>query len=1168
MSKDIKDLYIDSKNNIWAGTWKNGLYRYDIDKNEWIKYPKFNKRNSIHFIFEDSKNRIWLGSFGNGVTLLQNQYDMEKLSWRNFTAEDDDNRISDDYVYAITESKITRSLFLGTRKGISILPIDNENEFNWINLYPSIKNNSSLPFNEVDAIINDKQGNIWIGTLGGGVYYIKTSNSRFHTNLLLDVQQKLHSNTIKSIYTDSKKQIWTGIGTNGYSIYKNGETKAISTIKYNNTESFTRVHCIIESPYYNMILLGTQDGIYYYKDLTDYNNQYPTKYGIIGIKENSISQIIPSSHKGFWICGTNTLNHIDSNLLKEKNLFNEINEYNTVLQTSNNTIWTGTTSNGIIKIQFDEKTFRAKRITRYNTENGKSPVQNIVHLFQDKEKRIWAGTDGGGLCIYNEDKDIFESINTMTDFPTDVVNSITEDSEGILWLGSNIGLIKFYPSTDLSKSTFRLYNKSNGLPDNQFLPRAVTQSEDGEIYFGTHHGYIHFYPKEINTVNTENNVFITDFKINSHSIKPSVIPGYAKNIDIPGNYSNFTFEFSPMLYSAPEKVRYAYQLEGYDKEWLFTGADKRFAHYANLSPGKYKFKLKCTNEYGIWNSITREVEIRIKPPFYMTWWAYIVYTIAITVIIIYIYRSARQRIRLRTAIQIQRIEKEKSDELNQAKLRFFTNITHELFTPITIISAAIEDSKRSIPEKEYDIISSNTNRLVRLIQQILEFRKAETGNLKLQVARQNLSQFTEKNIESFIPLMRQKNISIDFKCNNNEIYAYFDSDKIDKILYNLLSNGLKYNTEGAHIDVTLHTEDEGRKAIIEVRDNGNGLSEKTMKNLFKRFYDGDFRKFNTAGTGIGLSLVKDLVTLHKGEIYVDNHPGEGVGFIITIPIDAETYKQEECSDNKVQSELLSVSHNNEDNTTEEHNNISILVVEDNPDLILLLRNILSRKYNVFTAENGKEAIEIMKEQDVQLVISDVMMPEMDGYELCKVIKESIEFSHIPIILLTAKTAEEDVVSAYQSGADGYLKKPFSVSILNARIENLLQAREKRISEFKTQRVFNPQELNYTTPDEEFIKQVMDCIYDNYTDPDFDQNRLTEVIGLSKSTIYRKLKSLTGMTTSNLIKDVRLKMARELLNKKGGARISEIAYMVGFNDPKYFSMCFKKEYGILPSELEE
>jgi two-component system sensor histidine kinase/response regulator len=229
---------------------------------------------------------------------------------------------------------------------------------------------------------------------------------------------------------------------------------------------------------------------------------------------------------------------------------------------------------------------------------------------------------------------------------------------------------------------------------------------------------------------------------------------------------------------------------------------------------------------------------------------------------------------------------------------------------------------------------------------------------------------------------------------------------------------------------------------------------------------------------------------------------------------------------------------------------------------------LSRKYNVFTAENGKEAIGIMKEQDIQLVISDVMMPEMDGYELCKVIKESIEFSHIPIILLTAKTAEEDVVSAYQSGADGYLKKPFSVSVLNARIENLLQAREKRISEFKAQQVFNPQGLNYTTPDEEFIKQVMDCIYDNYTDPDFDQNRLAEVIGLSKSTIYRKLKSLIGMTTSNLIKDVRLKMARELLNKKGGARISEIAYMVGFNDPKYFSMCFKKEYGILPSELEE
>lgn len=1159
----IKDLFTDSNGYIWAGTWNNGLYRYDKKNDHWIKYPQFNKQNSAHIIYEDSQKHIWVGSFGGGITLIKNPYNLKDISYTTFTHGDDPKNISDNYIYAISEDKTTNTLLLGTRKGISILSDTGcLSDIKWHNIYPLTKEQSVLQFNEIDAIINDNQENIWIGTLGGGIYCINTKDNRFQTELQMNVLKQLHSNTINCILIDNKQQIWTGIGNNGFSISNN---KVFSKIrKETNKDSFLKIIDIIESPYNNNIIIGTNSGLYYYSDHLDYLNEYPKVVKSIPNKENYISQIIVSQNEGFWISRTNSISHINKELTDGKDFFKEKNKYNTVLQTKKNTIWAGTTCNGIIKIQFDEKTFKITTTTRYNIENGKSPAQNIVHLFQDSEKRIWAGTDGGGLCVYNKGKDIFESINTMTNFPTDIINSITEDSEGTLWMGSNIGLIRFYPSTDLKKSIFRLYNKSNSLPDNQFLPRAVTQSKNGKIYFGTHHGYIHFYPKDINTNEKENKVFITDFKINSQSIKPSVIPGYANKIEIPGNYSIFTFEFSPMLYSAPEKVRYAYQLEGYDKEWLFTESGKRFANYSNLSPGKYKFKLKCTNEYGIWNSITREVEIRINPPFYMTWWAYLIYTIVTTIILIYIYRSARQRIRLRTAIQIQRIEKEKSDELNQAKLRFFTNITHELFTPITIISAAIEDSKKAIPEKEYDIISSNTNRLVRLIQQILEFRKAETGNLKLQVSRQNLSLFTAKNIESFVPLMRQKKISIDFKCEDNEIYAYFDADKIDKILYNLLSNGLKYNIEGAHIDVTIHTEDEGRKAVIEVRDNGNGLSEKTMKNLFKRFYDGDFRKFKTAGTGIGLSLVKDLVTLHKGEIYVDNHPGEGVGFIITIPIDTDTYTQEELCDNKVQRELLSAAANDEDHVIEEHSNMTILVVEDNPDLILLLRNILSRKYHVFTAENGKEAIEIMKEQDIQLVISDVMMPEMDGYELCKVIKESIEFSHIPIILLTAKTAEEDVVNAYQSGADAYLTKPFSVSILNARIENLLQAREKRISEFKTQQIFNPQELDYTTPDEEFIKQVMDCIYANYTDPDFDQNKLTEILGLSKSTIYRKLKSLTGMTTTNLIKDVRLKKAHELLNRGGGVRVSEIAYMVGFNDPKYFSTCFKKEFGISPN----
>ena len=416
--------------------------------------------------------------------------------------------------------------------------------------------------------------------------------------------------------------------------------------------------------------------------------------------------------------------------------------------------------------------------------------------------------------------------------------------------------------------------------------------------------------------------------------------------------------------------------------------------------------------------------------------------------------------------------------------------------------------------------------------------------------------------------MDRKNIKITLICDVKEQDAYFDSDKIDKILYNLLSNALKYNKEGAEVIVSVTYSEDYTTARISVKDNGEGLSEKTMKNLFKRFYDGDFRNFNTSGTGIGLSLVKDLINLHKGEIFVDNTPHQGVCFTIEIPITASSYSTEECNEIQIKNaiELATTSIEecmDSEGYTPEH---TLLVVEDNPDLLVLIGNILSKKYRVLTATNGLEALDILSQEDINLVVSDVMMPKMNGYELCEKIKNDIEFSHIPILLLTAKVKEEDAINAYNAGADSYLTKPFSTVMLQARINNLLSARAKSISRLKEQNIFTTQELNYTTHDEEFLKSTMQYIYENYTDSEFDQNKLAELVRVSKSTMHRKLKALTGTTASNLIKESRLKSAYELLQKQGSSRITDIAYLVGFNDPKYFGTCFKKKFGVLPSEI--
>ncbi len=1178
LNKMVRGMLVDSRGDVWIGTWSSGLYRYSTKDKQWFEYPQMNEYNSAHVIFEDSKQRIWVGSFGKGIMLLHNPHDLNKLSWTTFSAESPTNNISDNYIYAITENSETKTMWLGTRKGISITPVSPDpNQIKWNNIYPS-GNPNTLPFNEVDALINDKQGNLWIGTLGGGICYVKTKYLGFQTNKMQEVYQQFQSNTVRSLLIDKHKQIWTGIGTSGLAIQdtQTGKIRFHQNIDWNsNVNYFTRIHSIVQSSINERILLGTQDGLYVYNPCQPH--QPPIKVKNSAIRRQAVYQIIESQFSGYWIAGKSFIYHQNSDNQQEILILKEKNDFNTLIQSSSNTIWAGTTSDGIIRIIIDPETLKTQQIKRYNIRNGLSAASNIKYLYQDREKHIWAGTDGGGLCIYNEKEDKFISINQVTDFPTDLITSIIEDEEGTLWMGSNIGLIRFYPSNNLKNSSFRIYNKSNGLPDNTFLPGAVARTEKGELYFGTHQGYIHFFPSEINTPEKSNDVFITDLKLDNHPISSldsieqkkisPLIPGFSEQVNIPCNYSNFTIEFAPMVFTTPNKVRYAYKLEGYDKEWQYTTSSKRFAHYANLPAGSYHFKLKSTNEYGNWNEMTRNLKIRVIPPLWKTWWAYTLYSLLTILIIMYIYHSAKQQLKLRTEIRIQQIEKEKNDEVNQAKLRFFTNITHELFTPITIIAAAMEEIHKFIPQREYEVIVTNTNRLIRLIQQILEFRKSETGNLKLQVSKQDMTRFISKNIESFRPLMKQKQIEITFNGEVQNDEVYFDSDKLDKILYNLLSNALKYNQEGTLVEVSVSYIQENRYARIAVRDNGNGLSEKTMKNLFKRFYDGDFRKFKTSGTGIGLSLVKDLVTLHKGEITVDNHPGEGVCFTVQIPITASYYTDEECYENKQQNEILQTTVSTEEIPSDEPR-YNLLIVEDNPDLLMLLKNILSKRYNVYSATNGKEAIEVMAQEDISLIVSDVMMPEMDGYELCQKVKQDIEFNHIPIILLTAKVEEADAINAYEAGADAYLTKPFSVDRLRARIANLLNIRAQNISRLKSQPVFDPQALDYTTHDEVFLKSVLECVSSNYTDPEFDQNKLTDMMGISKSTMHRKLKSLTGMTATNFIKDYRLKTAYEILKKKGSLRISEIAYAVGFNDPKYFSICFKKEFGMLPRKLDE
>lgn len=1167
----IKGMLKDSRGDIWVGTWDKGLFHYSSTRQIWTKYPQFTPSNSIHVLFEDSLGRLWAGTFGEGLILIENQYNKDQLTTTRFTSEMKDG-LSDDFIYAITENRRTGTLWVGTRKGINITEVLLSQRIEWEKFY-----SNNLMGNDVDALINDRQDNVWIGSLNG-INICKASDNGFKSNPLNTAMTFLKSSTVSSILVDNTGKIWTGIGSNGISIFNSSTGK--EEVHHNfdwerKVPKFSMVPYILQSETTGDVLLGTVNGIYVSKK----GSVAPTKAPIAEI-HTKILKITEIPSTGYLVCGNHLAGILDFDLKK----FNKIKtlnlEYSCGVAYDKHTYFVGSSSNGIFRVQVQRENPEQMEATdSYNIENGRICSDNITDLFLDSKHRLWAGTDGGGLCLYKEDEDRFISINTLMDFPTDIVTSIIEDHYSTLWIGTNIGLIRFSPEADIRRSSFRMYDEYNGLPDKSFTPRSVSMSDNGTIYFGCHRGYVYFHPADIQSSNEFPEVMITDIKLDNRSVSllpeadrhkiSNASPEYTYSLNVGSRFNNLTISFSPMIYTSPNKVRYAYRLNGFDDEWQYTDYKQRFAHYANLDPGHYTFQLKTTNESGQWNDYTRDMEIHILPSVWKSWWACMVYLLLGLSLISIFYRLVRQRLRYRDQIRMQQAENERNIELNQAKLRFFTNITHELFTPITIISAATEELKSQIPEQEYSVISSNIDRLTRLIQQILEFRKAETGNLRLQVSNRNLPRFIAKNIESFGPLMKHKHIQISYVCTEKSHEAFFDADKIDKILYNLLSNALKYNKEGAKVIVSLSFSDDGEFATFSVEDNGEGLSERTMKNLFKRFYDGDFRKFNTYGTGIGLSLVDDLVKLHKGTIEVDNHPGQGVKFTVTIPISMNHYTEEEC-DEILASNLHPVSAIS---PVQDKPLYRILIVEDNPDLNFVLKNMLARNYEVFSAENGIEAMEVLRKEAIDLIVSDVMMPGMNGYELCSRIKNDLNFSHIQIILLTAKTEDEDVVEAYKAGADAYIPKPFSVKRLNARINNLLQAREKRIEKFKKQlsentEGFNFQTLEYTSHDERFLKDVIRIINENYTDPDFDQNSLLEKLGVSKSTLHRKLTSLTGSTAFAMIKNARLKAAYDLLRKKEDSMVSEIAYAVGFNDPKYFSSCFKKEFGILPSEVEK
>lgn len=1183
----VKSLMEDSKGDVWVGTWDKGLFRYDDTQKRFIEYPQFNPRKSTHSLCEDSQGRIWIGTWNYGLYCLENPREMDRLQWKHYEKQDAQNGLVSNFIYSLEEEHASQTLWIGTSSGLSILDLQKEEFTN----YKYDDKQRHIPCNEVTSILRDRSGLMWVSTIGGGALYTNTRVKPFHNVALESTGNRdLSTNGIRSLMVDRENRIWAGTGIYGFIIYDCSSKEIITWKQMPEFSDFSWVavaSCMLQRKSGD-ICIGTFGGglISYRKGekaksyATFYGDNFLNSDGIYSLCEDADGNLLIGSAAGLSVLTEKgeglSLNHISSTELEKGTI-------RSIIRGRNGSFWLGSSEHGVIRLEGNPASPSQLRLSLYNSKNRKLPVKGIQKVLRDSSGRVWATSPEGGLFLYDEKEDRFLSVNAGFNIPGELVYSIEEDKEGCLWLSTNYGLVRLKINKDLTDFSTRTFTTTDGLQSNFYITQASCRHNDN-LYFGSYKGFSYFNPKDIDDNSDPAPVLITDIRIFNQpfaSLAPDVrkkisaqMPGFTNHITLSANQNNFSIEFSSLSYEDPKQNLYAYKLEGYDRDWQQADANHRLAYYNNLPSGTYTFHLKATNSSGIWHENPEVLSVVIKPPFWATWWAYVLYVFLIAGIIWYTYSELKRRAMLRNRLRLQDLEKEKIEELNHNKLQFFTNITHELMTPLTILSVTIDELKSHVPKgfDHYSVMKNNIDRLMRLLQQILEFRKAETGNLKLRVSRNDIVAFVQREVESFIPLMKRKKLHISLVYDPESIIGYFDTDKLDKILYNLLSNAAKYNKEGGFIQINLSYGPDKDHINLVIKDNGHGIEPERQKGLFKRFYEGDYRRFNTTGTGIGLSLTKDLVELHQGTIKVESSIGKGATFIVVLPIDRSFFKEEEIDE--MPREMIQPLQNpipaqlDLNRVCEKENAPTILLIEDNEELLKLMSNLLGREYRILKASNGKEGIVILENEEVDLVVSDIMMPEMDGIEFCKFVKGEIDYCHIPIILLTAKNNEEDRMEAYDSGADAFITKPFHLTVLHARIRNLLKNKERTAKDFKKQLVFEMQELSYTSMDEDFLQRAIQCVHNHLNDSEFDQQQFVEEMGSSKSTLYKKLKSLTGLNTSAFIRNIRLKAACAIAEKNPSIRISELAYAVGFNDPKYFSSCFKKEFGMLPSEYIE
>ena len=909
------------------------------------------------------------------------------------------------------------------------------------------------------------------------------------------------------------------------------------------------------------------------------------------ISDNRIYGICEDDQNKIWVgtlgSGVNRLDPVTGK-------FDRINTRNSAIcfdfisslyHDKNNTIWISTT-NGLAAYNCSTQSFACYK----NQPNNNQSISdnNVVNCFRDSRGFLWVCTRNG-LNLFDQPAGLFRQFTIADGLPSNSIHGIVEDKNKNLWLSSKNGISKLELTNDSNigqiKLKFTNYGITDGLQGKEFNQSAAFCASDGEIFFGGPDGLNAFYPNEIKEDTTVGKMIFSDFRIFNKSVP------YGRKYDnrvllekpifntdkvaLKYHENSFTIEFIALNYFYPEKNSYAYKLEGFDNAWIKSEGNKNSATYTNLTNGTYIFRVKELKGNLKGNEIS--LKIVVLPPFWKSWIAYILYAILIFLILIVLRQLILSRERINMHIEHERIEAQHIHEIDSLKIKFFTNISHEFRTPLTLIMAPVEkllSQAKDKPEEKYlKLIEQNAKRLLQMVNQLLDFRKLEVQGFTYNPSFGDIVTFLGETVSSFNNLSEQKHVQLVFRSTIQELTTYFDKDKLEKIMFNLLSNAFKFTPGHGQVAVLLSVESNSKEQnnsnidstlIIQVKDTGIGIPPDKIEKIFTRFFQVDSTGQVEKGTGIGLSLVAEFVKLHEGEISVTSEIGQGSCFTVRMPVNSSNIPAE--SVNEVEEEInpypAAIQDSNDVHSTSDRP--VLLIAEDNDDLRFYLKDNLLQKYQIYEASNGEEALKTITKITPDLIISDIMMPLMDGIELCRRIKSDRTICHIPFILLTAKTSEQQQLEGIETGADDYLTKPFNFQILEAKIANIINLRRNSRQLFRNKLHIEPHEITVTSLDEQFMRKALDLVEKNMSVTEYSIETMSRDLGMSRTLLYKKLLALTGKPPLEFLRSLRLKRAALLLSKSQ-MNISEIAFQVGFNDPKYFSKHFKNEFGVIPSK---